>query len=305
MANAKEMIEMLCRNGEGLTQARLAEELQARGISQAEMVPALNTLLAAHDISTFERASASAPGGTELVFRIVDDAERDKLRGLSNDDMSVLQAIRASRDRGIWSRELRFRTGLQSTAIARALRLLEGRRVIKSVRAVGHKSHKLYMLADVEPAREVTGGAWYSDAELDEEFVSVLQEQVFFFVKCNGCVDVQQVHEYVRNTGVFKAELRDEDVAMVLSVLVFDGRLEEVLDARSKRVLWKPSKLAVPRNALCGVPCAECPVADVCCVAEGSVVNPRDCPYFSDWLDAASTATTASTATAPPPPVAP
>ena len=60
------------------------------------------------------------------------------------------------------SQELRARTNLQQPAVARMLKALETRGLVKSVRSVANGSRKVYMLRGLEPAREVTGGAWYT-----------------------------------------------------------------------------------------------------------------------------------------------
>ena len=42
---------------------------------------------------------------------------------------------------------------------------------------------KVYMLANLEPDRSVTGGAWYSDQDFESEFVEVLNQQCFIFLE--------------------------------------------------------------------------------------------------------------------------
>ena len=71
---------------------------------------------------------------------------------------------------GIWTKELRARTNLQQPAVARMLKALETRGLVKSVRSVANGSRKVFMLSGLEPAREVTGGAWYTGHEFDSAF---------------------------------------------------------------------------------------------------------------------------------------
>lgn len=58
------------------------------------------------------------------------------------------------------------------------LKALETRGLVKSVRSVANGSRKVYMLRGLEPAREVTGGAWYTGHEFDSAFTV---RRVFFF----------------------------------------------------------------------------------------------------------------------------
>ena len=40
-----------------------------------------------------------------------------------------------------------------------------------------NKGKKVYMLAELKPSKEHTGGAWYTDQTFDAEFVNVLKQQ--------------------------------------------------------------------------------------------------------------------------------
>ncbi len=64
------------------------------------------------------------------------------------------------RQAGIWTKDLRNKTNLQQPAVSKILKNLEGRALVRSVKGVANPTRKMYMLADLEPARELTGGAW-------------------------------------------------------------------------------------------------------------------------------------------------
>jgi hypothetical protein len=61
---------------------------------------------------------------------------------------------------GIWTKDLKNRTNLQQPQVTKILKNLDARGLVKSVKAVAHPTRKLYMLAELEPARELTGGSW-------------------------------------------------------------------------------------------------------------------------------------------------
>ena len=44
--------------------------------------------------------------------------------------------------------------------VTRILKTLEGRGLVKNVKSVQHANRKVYMLSELEPASEITGGAW-------------------------------------------------------------------------------------------------------------------------------------------------
>lgn len=61
---------------------------------------------------------------------------------------------------GIWTKDLKHKSNLQQPQVAKILKTLESRKLVKSVKSVTSGNKKLYMLFELEPSREVTGGAW-------------------------------------------------------------------------------------------------------------------------------------------------
>ncbi len=57
---------------------------------------------------------------------------------------------------------MKIRTNLAQPQITKILKALEGRNLIKSIKSVNNPSRKLYMCYELEPSRELTGGAWYA-----------------------------------------------------------------------------------------------------------------------------------------------
>jgi DNA-directed RNA polymerase III subunit RPC6 len=55
---------------------------------------------------------------------------------------------------------MKVRTNLGQPQITKILKSLEGKSLIKSVKNVNNPSRKLYMVYELEPSREITGGAW-------------------------------------------------------------------------------------------------------------------------------------------------
>jgi DNA-directed RNA polymerase III subunit RPC6 len=41
----------------------------------------------------------------------------------------------------------------------------------------------MYMLSHLEPAVELTGGPWYTDNELDSEFIKNLYDTILHYIK--------------------------------------------------------------------------------------------------------------------------
>jgi DNA-directed RNA polymerase III subunit RPC6 len=65
------------------------------------------------------------------------------------DALLLLQQIKLSGNSGIWVRDIKLQTNIQQVTINKALKGLESRSLIKSVKAVHSKSKKLYMLFEL------------------------------------------------------------------------------------------------------------------------------------------------------------
>ena len=52
---------------------------------------------------------------------------------------------------------------LQQPQVNKALKNLEARDLIKGVKCVSNQEMKVYMLAELKPSKEITGGAWCTD----------------------------------------------------------------------------------------------------------------------------------------------
>lgn len=57
------------------------------------------------------------------------------------------------------------------TTMNRAIKALESKNYIKSIKTVKFPTRKTYILAKLQPSEDVTGGPFYTDGVLDEEFV--------------------------------------------------------------------------------------------------------------------------------------
>lgn len=108
--------------------------------------------------------------------------------------------------RGIWTRDIKIATNIPQHSLTKTLKILEQRSLIKSVRSVVSKSKKLYMLYDMVPAKEITGGPWYSDQEFDHEFVQELGNFIVQVVKNVGMADLTIIADKVRISGISKVK---------------------------------------------------------------------------------------------------
>ncbi|KAL8698722.1 MAG: hypothetical protein Q9224_001722 [Gallowayella concinna] len=104
-------------------------------------------------------------------WRVVKLEEAQKYKYLTAEEGLIYSYIESSGREGIWSRILRSRSGLHMTVMQRCLKTLEGKNYIKQIKTAKFPTRKTYMLAGLQPSEDVTGGPFYTDGVLDDEFV--------------------------------------------------------------------------------------------------------------------------------------
>lgn len=105
------------------------------------------------------------------VWRVVKKEDAQKYKTLTADEALVYSLIESAGREGIWSRILRSKSGLHMTVMMRCLKILESKSYIKQIKTVKFPNRKTYMLAGLQPSEDVTGGPFYTDGVLDDEFV--------------------------------------------------------------------------------------------------------------------------------------
>ena len=122
---------------------------------------------------------------------------------MTDTEKIVYQIIKSAKNKGIWIKDIKSKSNLHSQLVNTNIKSLEKKSMIKSVKSVkvwdtlssnsqgviAHTYHetqnptkKVYMLYDIEPSVELTGGAWYTDQELDVEFIDQLSNQLYKFI---------------------------------------------------------------------------------------------------------------------------
>lgn len=108
---------------------------------------------------------------------------RRRLRGMEANERVVYSHISSTGDQGMWTRTIKAKTNFHQTVINKALKSLEGKRLVKSITSVKNPGRKIYMLAHLTPAEDVSGGSWHTDGELDVEFIETIAAVVVQFVE--------------------------------------------------------------------------------------------------------------------------
>jgi DNA-directed RNA polymerase III subunit RPC6 len=160
----------------------------------------------------------------ELFYKMVAEELAARLTGLGQEDMAVLGLVEKAGNQGVWVRNLKLTTRLQLQQINKILKRLENRKLVKAIKSIAFKNRRMYMLYDLEPAKEVTGGVWYAEQQLDQELVSGVRKGIIrIMTDMGGSATPNQVSARLRSLGITHQALRPQEVAQVMDTLVFDG----------------------------------------------------------------------------------
>ncbi|KAK6344711.1 34-kDa subunit of RNA polymerase III (C) [Orbilia javanica] len=263
---------------------------------QHELLATINELLGRGYIKTLKQGDA-------FVYRFITKDEVDRTRNLTPDEALVYQHIESSAREGIWSKILKTRTNLHPTVLTRCLKTLENHRYIKSIKSVKFPTRKIYMLWDLTPTIEVTGGPWFTDAELDADFINALLVAIERFVTSRsfpkqragagaagvlipfeagytGYPTLSDITQWVKNSNLTEVELSEADIKALLEVLVYDGKLEKVIGGTAYKAVRRVE--GAVKQGVTEAPCGRCPVFDLC--NEDGPINAANCVYFEKWL---------------------
>ncbi|CAK5055705.1 unnamed protein product [Meloidogyne enterolobii] len=273
------VLQLLAQRPDGFSNAELLKEMSAMQPSNetpttaVELGAVVNRLLSESKIEMLRRAD-QASGGSDFYLRLKKGSD---LTNVSPEEQLVYSIVEEAKRMGVWIRDIRERSGLNDLQMRRVLKALEQRKLIRSIKAAG-TTRKTYILYGLEADESLTGGTFYSDQQLDSEFV-----QTLIHVCTNWLLQrARQAEELHRSDPVAqricRVQLGTADVESVLDIAVLDGRMEKRLD-RSYRAL----RLRKRTTPLASIPCLQCPMSGEC--TPGHVISPENCEYFRQYFE--------------------
>ncbi|XP_077987941.1 DNA-directed RNA polymerase III subunit RPC6-like [Glandiceps talaboti] len=294
------ILELCQQNPKGIGDAKIQDDMPHIDVRQR--VTAINRLLSTGRIDLLKTSAG-------LLYRLKDAQAPIKVRGSDNQEKLIYQIIEEAGNKGIWIRDIRYKSNLLLTQVSKILKNLESKKLIKAIKSVGASKKKVYMLYNVEPDRSVTGGAWYSDQDFESEFVEVLNQQCFKFLQQKATLAAttkqdplavrnasyassNDVWKYISELGISKVALSTEDIETILDTLIYDGKVEVTVVAcqssssssrEGQMKLYRSVGALVTPTGLTRMPCGVCPVFDQCHV--GGTISPSTCVYMAEWLE--------------------
>lgn len=168
------LLTTLRKQPQGATTDTLLNELP--GWIASDVVNNMNALSAQQYVDF-----SILPSG-ELKFTARSAEEKEKTSGMELNERIIYNLVKDSGNKGIWIKDLKNASQIHSQIVTTIVKNLEKRNIIKAVKAVKNSTRKVYMLFEVEPSVELTGGPWYTDSDFDTAFVEALTDQVYKYI---------------------------------------------------------------------------------------------------------------------------
>uniref|UniRef100_A0A183C1L5 DNA-directed RNA polymerase III subunit RPC6 n=1 Tax=Globodera pallida TaxID=36090 RepID=A0A183C1L5_GLOPA len=294
---------------DGLSNARLLQEVSNSATPEdtaespssvtEQLGSAINRLLAQGTIEMLRETTTgeAAGGGAGFILRL---KRGSQLSNASPEEQLVFSIIEESQRMGVWIRDIRERSGLNEVQLRRLLKALEQRKLVRSIKAAG-TTKKTYILSSLEADDTLTGGTFYSDQQLDSEFVQTLLHVCVnwllqrrrtaeekhpddsFAQRDASFVESDEVARYIHEKGLCRIQLGVADVERqaVLDIGVLDGKIEKRLNHTYRAI----RKQQLRPSPLASVPCLQCPVSAECTPGLGRLISPENCEYFRLHFD--------------------
>lgn len=144
-------------------------------------------------------------------------------------------------DEGIWSKTIKARSNLHDAVFRSAVKHLEAKSMISDMKSVEHPTRKMYIKSSIRPSDRATGGPWYSDGELDEEFISMMMTILYEHIKkktfyhSSSGAPLKKPKKVVKKLTPEEARALREQGLGPLAKPVEEIKVEDIEDERTQR----------------------------------------------------------------------
>ncbi|CAK9314700.1 unnamed protein product [Citrullus colocynthis] len=197
---------------------------------------------------------------------------------------------------GIWIGDIKRETKYSDSVVTKSLKSLQARGLVKLVEHYQNKGKKFYLSKDFEPSKELTGGNWYSDGKLDQEYINTLKGFCARMIQKLKVATIEGIIDSFKKSGASKVDLSREQIEEIVNALVLDNEVMEVKSTGSGEFDFIPVgkicykcyakggvKGELKTGAMASIPCGVCPRISHC--TPDGIISPRTCVYYTKWLD--------------------
>ncbi|WOK93780.1 DNA-directed RNA polymerase III subunit rpc6-like [Canna indica] len=211
---------------------------------------------------------------------------------LSEPERKLYELIKSRTNMGIWTADMKKETGLQNNVVTKSLKLLQNKNLIKDVVNVHNKGRKYYMAVEFEPSKEVSGGSWYADGNLDTDFINILRRMCVKHIEERKVATIEDVWKAIVASRVLKVECSMQQILEIVRALALDKEIEELKstgvgefsNVQAGKICYRSLRGNQVARAgyLSTIPCGVCPRISEC--TPDGVISPKTCVYYNKWL---------------------
>jgi DNA-directed RNA polymerase III subunit RPC6 len=267
---------MLSKHPEGLT----APQILRLGWDKERLKHAAAALRQANRIDIQKHATDGVifvPVAEELAQRFSDLSEEHKL---------IFKLISDASIQGIWAKDLASKSKIPAGTLSRLTKTMEHRKLIKQITPAQYKSRKVWMLYELEPATELSGGSWYKDGQIDSDLIQRLRSATLEYVSnCAEPVSASDVQVFLASQHLSRSI---ENVESIIRTLVLDRELlavsAQTMKGGTLYSLRRKNEISTFSSPFFRqIPCISCPSRDKC--APGHAISPETCQFMNRWLN--------------------
>lgn len=217
----------------------------------------------------------------------------------------VYSCIQKYGNKGIWTKDLKSQTNLHHSVLLKVLKNLEIKKLVKSVKNVKNQTRKLYILYELEPSPDITGGPWFNENELDLNYIDELSQICLKFIHSRSSTIIvddtselvnfeqtiatsEMIWQFIVKNKISKTELSLENIKNILEKLVYDGKLKNIAHNQlfhQKNLIsdaYVKTNKPYSKTLLSVAICSRCNFFNVC--EKYCAISSCKCNYFSDFL---------------------
>ena len=159
----------------------------------------------------------------------------------SNYENLILSLLEKSGPKGLWIKDIRIKANIPYNFLVKILKKLEQEQLIKSVKGI-NTNKKTYILYDIEPDKEVTGGIWFTNNDVDLSFVNNLMEIIYQYILKRQALNnnktdilclsdlatIDTIYNFIITSNILEVKISKNEVKILLETLEYDGRIETI-----------------------------------------------------------------------------
>ncbi len=154
-----------------------------------------------------------------------------RLKSLEPKQLVVYRLIEQEGANGIWSKTLRDRSYIAKAEFPKVIKVLEKKKLIKRFKSVTAKNKVFFIVANLDPNTQHTGGIFFdaSTLDLDLEFINVVSNHCYHFILQRGSATLTDVTEHIATSGIAHVEITKDDIQKLLYTLDLDAKIESFI----------------------------------------------------------------------------